>query len=254
MGASTIAMAVALATTSLFSSRKAASTVSAIGGVIAFILWIVLYKVPEESGFEKDHAGEPGVIDGLKVVVKNKNIYIIAVCMMAIMGANVVIGSFAPTALQERGIDAVAAGTYSAVYTIGCFLSCFIAPIVAEKLRSVKKTVILFAILAFFGTGFSVSYAPAGILLGAAMLLTGIFVGGSIPLLCGLPVQLKGIGPLYAGTAGGFISTIELIGAVVIPGYILVPISAGNYNILFLAGGICMLICAAIAILLPRTE
>ncbi len=254
MGASTIAMAVALATTSFFTSRKAASTVSALGAVLAFCLWIFLYKSPEKNSQKNNLEKIPGVIDGLKVVVKNKHIYTIAACLMAIMGANVVIGSFAPTALQERGIDAVAAGTYSALYTIGCFLSCFIAPALASKLKSVKIAVMIFAVLAFAGTSLSVNYVPEGILLGIAMLLSGVFVGGSIPLLCGLPVQLKGIGPAYAGTAGGLISTIQLIGAVVIPGKILVPISGGNYQVLFWAGGFCMLVCAVIALLLPKTD
>ncbi len=254
MGASTIAMAVALATTSLFPNRAVAFTVSAVGSVAALVLWLLLYKVPHAPAQTADAPQSPSIKDGLKVVVRNKYIYIISFSLFFIMGANVVVGSFAPTALQERGIDAVAAGTYSSVYTIGCFLSCFIAPVLAEKLKSIKIAVILQAVIAFVGVGFSVTYVPEGILLGAAMLLSGIFLGGCIPLLCGLPVQLEDVGPAYAGTAGGFVATIQLLGAVLLPSYALVPLSGGNYVTLFLLGGGCMLVCAALALLLPKMK
>ena len=43
-----------------------------------------------------------------------------------------------------------------------------------------------------------------------------------------LPVMFPEIGPKYAGTAGGLAVTLELLGAVIIPTYIIVPLGGGN--------------------------
>ena len=65
-------------------------------------------------------------------------------------------------------------------------------------------------------------------------------MGGIIPTLLALPVQFAAIGPKYAGTAGGVVGTIQLLGAVVVPNYILTPIAGDNFIVLFLVSGICM--------------
>lgn len=260
MASSTIAMAVALATTALFPNRTAAFTVSAVLSVVSLLLWLLLYKRPSaELGAptapttaNAETSVQDSVAAGLKVVAQNKYIWAIASGLFFIMAANVVMGSFAPTALQQRGIDANAAGIAAAFYTIGCFLSCFISPYLADKLKSVKKTAVLLCVLSFFGVAMTVMYVPAGLLLCAAMLLTGICVGGSIPLLSSLPVQLEGIGPRYAGTAGGFIATIQLLGAVLVPSYVLIPIAGDNFGMLFILGGVCMIICGVVALFLPK--
>ena len=66
------------------------------------------------------------------------------------------------------------------------------------------------------------------------MILTGIAIGGNIPLAMGDIINFKGIGPEYVGTASGLVATIQLIGAVVLPSYVLIPIASGNLNTLFI--------------------
>ena len=66
------------------------------------------------------------------------------------------------------------------------------------------------------------------------MILTGIAIGGNIPLAMGDIINFKGIGPEYVGTASGLVATIQLIGAVVLPSYVLIPIASGNFNTLFI--------------------
>ena len=193
------------------------------------------------------------VIDGLKVVIRNRYIWIISFCLFFIIAANIVVSSFTPTILISRGIDAVFAGYYAAAYMVGCFLSCYIAPLIAGRLKSVKLTVIILNVISFAGISFSAVYVPEGIALGAAILLTGICLGGSIPLLMSLPVELEGIGPRFAGTAGGFIATIQLVGAIVVPSYVLIPLAGeSNYGTLFLLGGACMIICGIFGLFLPK--
>ena len=52
------------------------------------------------------------------------------------------------------------------------------------------------------------------------------------------PVMFPEIGPRYAGTASGVACTLQLLGAVVVPTYIVIPLSGGNMvSYFFLAAG-----------------
>jgi NNP family nitrate/nitrite transporter-like MFS transporter len=77
-------------------------------------------------------------------------------------------------------------------------------------------------------------------------------MGGLMPLLMSIPVQLPEIGPVYAGTAGGFTGTLQLLGAVVIPTYIAAPIAGNNMRLFFLSGGVCMALVFVLVFFLPE--
>ena len=55
-----------------------------------------------------------------------------------------------------------------------------------------------------------------------------------MPIFLSAPVLLEGLGTKYAGSAAGVISTLQLLGAVLIPTYILTPIAGENYSLLFM--------------------
>ena len=243
---STIAMSVALATTTYFSSRKIAFTFTAILFVVALIVWLIAYREPEKKMEQQEGKS---IRASLKVVMGNRNIWIIGLCLFFIMGSNVVVSSYLPTILTSRGISQIAAGYYSSIYTIGSLLSCFIAPIIVPKVGGCKKLFLLFAALGALGVAFSWR-APSGFLLGILQLLTGFCVGAGIPLLMSLPIQLDGIGPEYAGTAGGLTATIQLLGAILLPSFVLIPVSGGSLAMTFLGGGICMALYGALSLTL----
>ena len=182
----------------------------------------------------------------LKVAMKSGSVWIVAFALFFIMAANVVIGSFLPTALSTRGVSETTAGTIAAFYTVGNLLGCFAAPAAIKALNSQKKVLLLFAILAAAGVAFAWQI-PSIALLAIAMLLTGTFLGGLIPALMGLPVQFAAIGPVYAGTAGGVIGTVQLLGAVLVPSYVLAPIAGDSFVVLYLLGGACVLIAGVLS-------
>ena len=69
-----------------------------------------------------------------------------------------------------------------------------------------------------------------------------------IPTLMGIPVQLPKIDAVYAGTAGGIIATIQIVGAVMLPSYVLVPAAGSQFEMLFLLAGGCMLLAGAMVL------
>ena len=75
------------------------------------------------------------------------------------------------------------------------------------------------------------------------------FQSDSLRLAMGDIINFKGIGPEYVGTASGLVATIQLIGAVVLPSYVLIPIASGNFNTLFILAAACMAISAVLGYL-----
>ena len=86
----------------------------------------------------------------------------------------------------------------------------------------------------------------------ACFFLTGFSLGGLLALFVSAIVLLPEIGPVYAGTAGGVCSTLQLLGAVVIPSYILAPILGTNYVALYGIAGVLCVVIAICAFLLPE--
>ncbi len=132
----------------------------------------------------------------------------------------------------------------------GSVIGCFLSPILASKLGH-KAVLFLCAFVAAIGIAFG-WLAPQGVILAIVMIIVGITYGGAIPLLMSIPIQLKEIGSAYAGTAGGILGTLQMLGAVVIPTYVLAIIAKSNMHLLFLLAGIVMAITCVLALFLPK--
>lgn len=253
---STIGMTLALATTAMLPSRHVAFTVAFALFVIATIVWFALYRSPVEVGLDAGGSTQkadkgPGLGTLLGRVMSNWRVWLVGAVLFFILGANVVMSSFIPTILGTRDISDVSAGYYSSSYTIGCFLGCILGPMAAKKIGGTRRTVVLICILGGALVAFGWQ-APEGFLLAVALLVAGLMLGGTIPLLLSVPINLPGIGPELAGTAGGLVATIQLLGAVILPTYVLIPMSGGNLATTFMLAGGCALVSACLSLLLPK--
>lgn len=250
MAASKAGMTVSMFTSARFSTVNNAFFAAAVLAVISVIVWFLFMRNPTAS-LETEAFTEklPSMKECLQTVCRSKNTWLVSFAMFFIMAANVIFSSFTPTALTIRGIDSITAGNLGAFITIGNFLGCFAAPFCIRRLRSQKKVLVLFGILAAIGVAFAWK-TPTTILLAAALLFTGMFIGGMIPSLMALPVQFSDIGPVYARTAGGVIGTIQVLGAVLVPSYVIAPIAGDSYLLLYLLGGLCMVTAGILAALI----
>lgn len=75
-------------------------------------------------------------------------------------------------------------------------------------------------------------------------------------MIMSLPVTLPGIGPAYAGTAGGLVATVQIIGCTIIPTNVLTPLftdsaNVTNFGALFLVSGLIAACAAVTGNLLP---
>lgn len=246
--AAALSAALATATTTLLGSLHRAFEVSAVVFLVALTAFIVLFREPDGSHFHvRKHTSEESTTEReplsktLSLVFKNKGVWKIGLCLFFDMGSFVFMASFVPSALTNRGIDPVAAGLYASLFTVGNFIGCFLVPALASRSGKPLELLALLGIPGTLGVAFG-QLMPAGFVLAAAMLISGICVGGTKPLLASLPLSLNGIGTRYAGTAGGLVATMQLLGAIVLPTYVYIPLAHGNLQFAFGLAGACVLV------------
>ena len=169
---------------------------------------------------------------------------------MCIMGCNVCLTSFLPTAMESRGISIQTAGMLTAALTVGNMVGSLAGTILIARIGKMKPCLLIFSLIVAVCSAIAWSSQPIGIVitLGA----TGFCFGAMMPTFMSFPALLPEIGPQYAGTATGIIATLELIGAVVIPTYIITPLAGTDFKSYFFMAGATMIICAAVILMLPE--
>jgi NNP family nitrate/nitrite transporter-like MFS transporter len=150
-----------------------------------------------------------------------------------------------------RAIDPVLAGLVASSFTLAFIVGTVAGPIISDKVGLIRP---FLAPTAIFGA--VVSYlawvVPFGPLTWILLIITGVLLGTSIPLVMSLPMLLPEIGPVYAGTAGGLISTFQMAGAFFISSYIILPLAGSNVHQVFVYIGLGYLIYGIILLMLPE--
>lgn len=236
---STCAMALAMSTTALMPSIKYAYTAAAVISAIVTVLFLFFMKEKSDRKTTNEKKKEQiSLGDCVKEGLKNKFVWIVGLGLGLIFIPSICLSSFLPTALSEvRGIDATAAGSVSSAIMFGNLCGGFLGPVIAAKVGKMKPVLIGFALLSAAGTAFG-WLAPTGIPMIVILFLTGFACSTSVSLLIAAPVLLPGIGPVYAGTAGGLCATMELLLGVVVSSYIIAPAIGNNYHLLYSIAGV----------------
>lgn len=240
---------IALATSALFTSTQSAFMTSAILMLCATVLWILFVK--------SKPAGAPDLplqpfTEYLGVAVKSKNVWVGAAAMLFLMGTYVTQSGFLPNALTEaKGIDPVLAGLVASCFTLAFVAGTVIGPIISNRVGLIRPFLAPAAFLAAIAAylAWTVSF---GSFTWVLLIITGFLLGVSVPLIMSLPMLLPEIGPVYAGSAGGIISTLQMAGAFFISSYVILPLAGSNVDRVFLYISIGYLIYGAITLLLPE--
>lgn len=249
-----VSMALGTGIVAVFDTVTSAFICAAVVAVIIAALWIFFMRDNKNApeGAKEEEPGEKlSVVGCIKVCAKSKGVWLAAFCMMCICTATVGATQFLPTALQSRGVSKETASLCGMCITIGATIGCLVSPTLSNHLRQPKKWMFAGGLIAAAGAAFAWRITSIPVMV-VCLLITGFLTSGFSPIVNSLPLSLKEIGPKYAGTAGGFIATIQLIGNVVLPTYVICNIVGNNnYNGMFICFGALMLIFCALCIFLP---
>ncbi len=260
MAASTAAMAVAYGTTWAFPNLEIMFWVPAIINIVVAVFWILFAKdkvfsqnsaPAEASGTAPEQAS---VKDSLLTCLKSKNIWITGISLMFMLGGAMVIANFhVAAATTMLGYSEAVAGSFNTVLMIGSALGSIAMPIIVTKYPS--KAPIIVLILGIIAAASSVGMVMSNtMVIYVSGFLNGALRSGIIAVMMMIPVMFPEIGPKYAGTAGGVVVTLELIGAVIIPTYVVVPLAAGNFLTYFYLAAAAILISVILCTILVKTS
>lgn len=242
-------IAVAQATSALFPTIGSAFLASAFLMLIALALWLLFVK-SKPAGLP-DTPWHP-VTEYLGVAAKSRYIWFGAVAILLFMGSWVAQTGNLPNALaQSKGISPVLAGMTASSLSLAIIAGTIIGPLLAQKLGLIRPLLTPTAILAAI-CSYLAWIVPFGALTWMLLILTGVCLGAATPLLMSLPMLLPELGPVYAGSAGGILSTFQMAGAFILPSYVLILLAGSNANQMFLDISIGYLLFGAVMLFIPE--
>lgn len=240
---------VATATTAFFPSMNGAFIFSGIVCFIILILWLVFAKNKPEG--VPDRPSLP-VMRYLGKAARSRAIWMTGICAFFIMGAMMTFQSFLPDVLKDfRSISPEKAGLYGSMGTLGGVFGSFFGPLICARIGIMKPYLLVVGLLGAAATLWSWQL-PIGPAIIGSLLLAGFLQSAILPLLFPVPVLLPEIGPEYAGSAGGIITTLQVLGAVVVPTFVITKLAGSHSSLLFGLAAICFALTVIPAFFLPE--
>ncbi len=243
-----LGMTAALATSALFPSIKSAFTAAGFVILAIGILWVVFVKAKPEGA--PDLPVMP-VTKYIGEVARSKNVWLVGIALMLFMGCNMAFSGNLSNALNGvRGIDPKTAGVMASLVTLGTVVGSLVGPALSDRIGRIKPFLAPVAILG--AIVMYLSWATTGAAIWVLLAILGFLMGVGLPLLMTFPMLLPEVGPVYAGSAGGLIATLQLIGAFFIPAFIIAPLAGTNFNTLFILASLSYLLFGVVTMFLPE--
>jgi nitrate/nitrite transporter NarK len=244
-----LAMFVGTSTTTLFPSDASAFIFSGILCLIILILWVIFARNKPEGA--PDLPVLP-VTKYLREAARSRSIWLAGFGLFFAMGALMIMNSFLPNVLHDaRALDPTRAGFYGSLATLGGIFGSFMGPLICNRVGVMKPYLVVVALLAAAGT-FWCWQLPIGPAIIGGLILAGFLQNAMAPLMASLPMLLPEIGPVYAGSAGGIITTLQVIGAVVVPTFIVTPLAGSSGKGLFGLAAVCFILTIVPVLFLPE--
>jgi len=249
LSASSVGMLIGTGTTALLPGLRAVYLTGAALTTGVFLSFLLLFQGPAPSlrGGE-----EPAFADCLRVALRCRGLWLAALAMFLVSGVCTVTASLLPAAVADyHQTNAAAAGGLVSTLMAGNLAGALLCPLLVQRRGGYRLAIALAALV--YGAGVAWAWmAPAGWLMRTLFFLEGAALGALFPLLLSLPALLPQIGETYGGTGGGLLCTLQMLGAVVLPAGVVIPLSGGSYQKMFLLAGLLPLIVPLLTPLLPR--
>ena len=187
----------------------------AVLAVIVGVLWAFTRSEPTSDGQAAAPTERLSLRDSLLRVGRLRNVWLLAVAMFGIGGAIQGSLGYLPLYLRNEGWEPGAADSALASFHFASLL--FTLPLTMLSDRLGRRRPLLLVAALMITVGFGLLSVAQGIFIWLAVICAGIMRDGYMATLMTLIIELRGIGPAFAGTATGVIMAISLTGAVVAP-------------------------------------
>ncbi len=176
---------------------------------IAAVIWALVFRDPvaegSETGGSQEESGVPqeSGFASFRKVVRIGNIWWLSIYYAFCIGALLSILSLLPAVLGDRGLDNP--GMLAALLTATLVASSIMGGMLSDRFG--RKPVLVVSTIVF-ALSIPTLLIFSGPLLMICLVIAGAAAGPFLPVSTAMPVEMPGIGPLYAGTALGILFMI----------------------------------------------
>ncbi len=245
---------------SYFGSWKAAQVGIGFTAVAMTILWVLLYRDPDED----DETGGPGaetpaseasdrsITSNLIHTVSVTDVLLLSGFMsLVFFGVQGFIGMF-PTWLKHLPfVPEGSVGFYSSINLVFAMIGTIVIPLGSDRAGR-RKPFMYFALVLMLSGMVTLFSATAPWMVLLAAILGGLGGGGMFPIVLSIPGEHPEIGPELSGVAVGLIFAIGQIGGVVGPPLTGLAFDVGTFTLSVAVVGVCNVL--ALPFLLPLSE
>jgi NNP family nitrate/nitrite transporter-like MFS transporter len=221
----------------------------AVACALCTVLWIILGRSKPKGAREVQSAS---VLEHMPLVLKTKTLWITGSTLFLIMGAALASSAFFVVCLQTvKHASPSQTAFLSSLSAVLCLAGTIIIPPIIGRTGFIKKGIIIVSFIT--AVTVTVGWAMPFSGLSMAIVMTGFgIISTGIPMLLQFPSLIKSVPRVALGSAGGMLSTMQSLGAFIVPTFILGPIAGTNYSIMMYGTSVIMLIVAILCFFLPE--
>jgi NNP family nitrate/nitrite transporter-like MFS transporter len=254
MTAFLVGIGVGLATGPNFGSWKTAFLCTGIILTVLSLIWFLFGRSAPKGAIKIE---APSIIDGIKVAVKSKNIWLLSLSFFLMNGVSLGLSGNLPEALVNvRNISPQEAGTITSLLTFAGIPGSILLPMISDKAGIRKPFVYVGAIGAAICYYFGWRLAP-GLATYLLFIIGGFIASGMAPILLTFPMECKEFGQEYVASASGVAIAAANAGGFLIPLLVVTPLMAAQtpaaYNVGFLTVTLLLVAGAVVTIGLKET-
>jgi MFS family permease len=179
-------------------------------GAISFVLGVLWFATVPEPARTAESAGTQAPFKSLRYVLHRRNVWLIAIAMMAFAGSNKGIMGYLPIYLRDSGWTTAGADGTLAVLNAAGMLAAVPFTLLSDRLRLRKSMLIPGILVTCLGIG--LLWAVTGPAVWLLVILAGMFRDMVWAVAATMIVETDGVGPAYAGMAVGLVHSFTRIG------------------------------------------
>ncbi|MFC1533147.1 MFS transporter [Thermodesulfobacteriota bacterium] len=183
--------------------------------ILMALLWHFFAREPKNISSPVNDIDRVPFRQALLRVLKIRQVWMLALIMFGHMGAYGGFIGFLPVYLRESAWSVFNADGALTLFLGAISLSSIPIALISDKLGSRKKILVPALILECITLGLIPIFN--GTALWFLIAVHGLLRGGLTALLRAFVVETKGVGPTYAGTATGLVSTFLMLGYAIFP-------------------------------------
>jgi NNP family nitrate/nitrite transporter-like MFS transporter len=236
-----------IATGPMFTELKPAFLVAIILAVVVLAIWVALLKNPPNLP-----KMEPmPMSQSLKFVIGKRDVWVGGLGIFFLLGTYVVATSFSAQFLvADKSVEPKTASLIASAIAFLMLVGGLASDRTARMIGSSRIFLFLTGVAAAAGSLLAL-WLPYGIVTVLSLCLLGFAAGLFCSYILALPMLLSYIGPVYAGSAGGLISTLMSAGGFSLP-YIFPMLAGGDLKKLMVWVAVGFILMGTITLALPE--